>query len=67
MKKAWKIVAVAGIIILLIGAICIGVSLITGADVTRLSDLFFSRYDIEAYKALLTELIQNFLGMLPLA
>ncbi|HBR07558.1 MAG TPA: hypothetical protein DD735_01540 [Clostridiales bacterium] len=46
MKKAWRIVLILTLSVLALGGICFALSLILGADLVRISDAVFARYDL---------------------
>ncbi len=48
MKRAWKIVASVTVCIFVLGAVCFGLSLVMGADLVRIADAVFPRYDFGA-------------------
>lgn len=60
MKKGWKIVMVIVMVALLLGAVAVGVGLITGADAERIYRVLDSRYQITTYY----EYSQQVMGML---
>lgn len=51
MNKIWKIVLTVALSVLVLGVVCIGVSIITDADLGRISSAFTRLYDVEQYKA----------------
>lgn len=51
MSKIWKVVLTVALTALILGAVCIGVSFITGADMGRISSAFTELYDIDRYAA----------------
>ena len=53
MKTIWKIVALVAVTLLVIGIICFSLSQMLGADLVRVADAVFNRYD-------LTQTILNF-------
>ena len=46
MKAAWNIVLYVTLGLLALGGVCFGLSLIMGADLVRIADSIFSRYDL---------------------
>lgn len=46
MKKAWNVVFIAALAALLLGGVSFGLSLLLGADLVRIADVVFSRYDL---------------------
>lgn len=49
MKKAWRIVIAVVLVLALLGAVSIGVGLMTGADMERIYSVLDSRYSITAW------------------
>ena len=49
MKSGWKIILIVVIIAILLGAICIGVGAMTGADFTRIWATLDNRYHVDMY------------------
>ena len=49
MKKGWKIVIALVLVALLLGAVCVGVGFLTGADMARIYSVLDDRYSITAY------------------
>lgn len=49
MKKGWRLVITIVLAAALLGAVCIGVGLITGADGQRIYDILDRRYQITEY------------------
>ena len=49
MKSGWKIILIVVVIAVLLGAICIGVGAMTGADFTRIWATLDSRYHVDMY------------------
>lgn len=48
MKKGWKIIATIAMAAALLGAVCLGVGLITGADLENIFSLLDERYQLQA-------------------
>ncbi|MEG2008717.1 MAG: hypothetical protein RR055_07845 [Oscillospiraceae bacterium] len=46
MKKAWKLTSFVTVLLLTLGLVCFGLSLVLGADLVRIADAVFSRYDL---------------------
>ena len=63
MTKAWKIISAVVIIVLLFGALCLLVGLITGGDTQRVLDIFNATYNIDGIKQAYEQAIQNALQM----
>ncbi len=66
MAKIWKTVAIVVVIALLLGGVCVLVGMITGADTSRIMNLFNASYDIGGLRQSFEQTIQNALGMQPL-
>lgn len=49
MKSGWKIILIVVVIALLLGAVCIGVGAMTGADYSRIWSTLDSRYHVDMY------------------
>ena len=49
MKSGWKIILIVVVVAILLGAICIGVGAMTGADFTRIWATLDSRYHVDMY------------------
>ena len=49
MKKGWRIILVIVLAAVLLGAVCVGVGLMTGADTMRIYSTLDSRYNLTAY------------------
>jgi hypothetical protein len=47
MKKAWKIVGILVLVIIVLGAICVGVGLLTGGDSSRIYSVLDNRYNLK--------------------
>ncbi len=64
MSKAWRVVITVVLIAVIFAMVCIGVGLLTGADISRIYSVFDSRYDIEMYYNYVTVDLYNwFLGL----
>ena len=48
MKKAWKLVGTVILTVFFLGVICLGVGLLTGADLERVYGVLDSNYQIES-------------------
>ncbi len=57
MMKGWKIVTAISFAAIVLGAVCIGVGLLTGADFERIFSTLDQRYQITAYFNWLLEAI----------
>ncbi len=49
MKKAWRVILTIVLAAMLLGAVCVGVGLITGADSARIYNLLDERYNVGSY------------------
>ena len=49
MKSGWKIILIVVVVAILLGAICIGVGAMTGADFTRIWTTLDNRYHVDMY------------------
>lgn len=49
MKSGWKIILIVVVVACLLGAICIGVGTMTGADFTRIWATLDNRYHVDMY------------------
>lgn len=49
MKKAWKIVLIAVLTVIVLGAICTGVGVLTGANVNVIYSVLDERYHVAMY------------------
>ena len=49
MKKGWKVVLLIVLIAAVIGIVCIGVGLLTGAEVSRIKEILDNEYKLSAY------------------
>jgi hypothetical protein len=50
MKKAGRVILIVVLAAVLLGAVCVGVGLMTGADITRIYSALDDRYNIAAYQ-----------------
>ena len=49
MKSGWKIILIVVVIAILLGAICVGVGAMTGADFSRIWATLDNRYHVDMY------------------
>ena len=49
MKSGWKIILIVVVVAILLGAICIGVGAMTGADFSRIWAMLDNRYHVDMY------------------
>lgn len=49
MKKGWKVIIIIVLVALLLGAVCVGVGIMTGADWARIYSVLDARYHITEY------------------
>jgi len=55
MKKAWQIVITIVLLVVLVGAVCAGVGIITGAQMSRIYSVLDGRYNLTIYYEYITE------------
>ncbi len=55
MKKAGRVIFIIVLAAVLLGAVCVGVGLMTGADVVRVYATLDDRYNIVAYQEAYTQ------------
>ncbi len=60
MRKAWKIVTAIVLILILLGAVSVGVGLMTGGDAARVMETVEDRFHPTAYYEYAGEVIQVF-------
>ena len=58
MKKGWRIVIIIVLVALLLGAVSVGVGMMTGADSVRIFSLLNDRYNISGWYSYGQEVIQ---------
>ena len=62
MKRAWQIIMTIVLVVILVGAVCAGVGIITGAEMSRVFSVLDNRYNLTIYYEYITEqLIPAFL------
>lgn len=49
MKKAWQIIMTIVLVVVLVGAVCAGVGIITGAETNRIFSVLDDRYSLTIY------------------
>ena len=49
MKSGWKIILLVVLIAILLGAVCMGVGMMTGADFTRIWSTLDDKYHVDMY------------------
>ena len=59
MKKGWSIVITLVLVAILLGAVCVGVGLMTGADMSRIFTVLDERYHPEMYYDYCVEVAQT--------
>lgn len=57
MKKGWYIILVIVLAALLLGAVCVGVGFITGADTARIYSVLDDKYNITLYRDYVTQML----------
>lgn len=55
MKNGWKVILIVVAIAIVLGAICIAVGAMTGADFSRIWSTLDTRYHIEMYRQYIIE------------
>jgi len=55
MRKAWQIVMAVVLIVVLIGAVSVGVGLITGANMDRVFNVLDNEYNLTIYHDYITQ------------
>ena len=64
MKKGWRIIITIVMVAILLGAVCIGVGVLTGADMSRIYNTLDSRYMITQYYQWLLDSIAAYRAVL---
>ena len=49
MKKGWRVILIIVLVAVLLGAVCVGVGLVTGADSVRILGVLDDRFNFTAY------------------
>lgn len=55
MKRAWQIIMTIVLVVILVGAVCAGVGIITGAEMSRVFSVLDNRYNLTIYYEYITE------------
>lgn len=55
MKKSWKVVIYIIMTAIVLGLICVGVGMLTGADFDRIYQILDNRFDIEQWRVFFQE------------
>ena len=55
MKKAWQIIMTIVLVVILVGAVCAGVGIITGAETSRIFSVLDDRYSLTIYYEYISE------------
>ena len=63
MGKVWKVIGIIAGVVLLLGALCIGVGFITGGDMGRITDQLTETYGIENLRMSIDQIIHDVLGI----
>ncbi|MBR1455891.1 MAG: hypothetical protein IJ594_01865 [Oscillospiraceae bacterium] len=63
MKRGWKVVSMIILVAILLGAVGVGVGLMTGGDVTRVADAFDERYHLWAYIDLYSDYVRELVSV----
>ena len=68
MKKIWKVIGVIVLVFALIGAICVGIGLFTGADAARIYSIVDKQFNIgqliNGYRTQVNQIMQNAASLL---
>ena len=59
MNKAWRVILTIVLIAVIFATVCIGVGLLTGADVSRIYSVFDNRYNVRMYYEYVTVDLYN--------
>ena len=59
MKKGWKIVAVIVLIVIILGAVCVGIGALTGASLSRIYSVIDYQYGLTTLFDSLAQTIKN--------
>ena len=65
MKRAWSIILALALLLLALGGIVFGLSLIMDADLLRVADAVFARYDLAKVIVAARETLGGIRGVLP--
>ena len=57
MKKGWRVIFGIVVVAVILGAVCFGVGLLTGADTARILQNLNSHYHLDAYAKAYTDYI----------
>ena len=60
MKKGWRVIGAVVLIAVILGAVCIGVGILTGADTNRIYSVIDNKYNLEIYRDYFQRVIQAF-------
>lgn len=63
MGKVWKVIGIIAGVVLLLGALCIGVGFITGGDMGRITDQLTETYGVENLRMSIDQIIHDILGI----
>ena len=59
MTKMWRIVLIVVMITILLGAVCVGVGLVTGGEWDRIYSALDGRYHLDVYIAYAQQVVQE--------
>lgn len=65
MKKAWSVLLTVAVILLGLGGLTFGLSLIMGADITRIAAAVFNHYDLAAIIESANGALDSILALFP--
>ena len=60
MKKGWKVVLIIFLVVVVLGTVCMGVGMMTGAEPARIYSVLDDKYHIEMYYNYGLEVIKAF-------
>ncbi len=59
MSKIWRVILLIVLVSVLLGSVCVGVGIITGADVERIYTVLNNQFGLEAIENFVTQFIMN--------
>ena len=60
MKKCWKVIGSIVLVVFVLGLICVGVGILTGAESTRILNVLDDRFQIESTLNLYSQYLAQF-------
>ncbi|MDO5445067.1 MAG: hypothetical protein Q4F31_05540 [Eubacteriales bacterium] len=64
MKKSWKIIGIVILTVFILGLICIGVGVLTGADYSRIFSVIDDKFQIESTLSLYSQYFDQLKGLI---